>query len=185
MLAVLDALQIERAAFWGYSAGSWVGYALAAAHPERVACLIASGAIGPRDYCEPEERLDAEESAELCRMYGLGHMIKELEEAEGLTFPAWFWQQMTGTDSEMFALQVLGAAQWRGPWSLLDRIKVSVLMLVGELEDPQGDNLRAASTLSSARCITFDGLGHVGAYLRSDLALAYAVPFVKALALHD
>src|SRR5438046_4911378 len=40
VLAVLDALQIERAAFWGYSAGSWVGYALAAAHPERVACLI-------------------------------------------------------------------------------------------------------------------------------------------------
>src|SRR5579859_774339 len=50
VIAVLDTLRVERAAFWGYSSGAIVGYALAAAHPERVAALIASGSISPRDF---------------------------------------------------------------------------------------------------------------------------------------
>ncbi len=181
VIAVLDTLGVERAAFWGYSAGSWVGYALAATHPERVAAVIASGAIGPRDYAEPDERLDAERSANLARQHGLGHLTKELEKAEGMTFPKWFWRQMTNTDGEMFALEVLGAAEWQGPWTLLSRIKAPVLMLVGELEDPEGDNPRAASILPNAQCVTLAALGHVGAYLRSDLALAHAVPFLHAV----
>ena len=181
VIAVLDALEIERSAFWGYSAGSSVGYALAATHPERVAALIASGAIGPRDYAAPEERLDAERTAALSRRHGLGHLIKEFEEAEGIAFPQWFWRQMTNTDGEMFALEVLGTAEWRGPWALLPRIEAPVLMLVGELEDPQGDNPRAASILANSRCVTLAGLGHVGVYVRSDLALAHAIPFLKAI----
>jgi pimeloyl-ACP methyl ester carboxylesterase len=181
VLAVLDTLGIERAAFWGYSAGSWVGYALAAAYPERIATLIASGAIGARDYAEPEARRGAEKTADLSREHGPGHLIKGLEEAEGIAFPQWFWRQMTDTDREMFALEVLGAAEWQGPWSLLPAIEAPVLMLVGELEDSDGNNSRAASILPNARCVTFAGLGHVGAYVRSDLALAHAVPFLQAM----
>jgi pimeloyl-ACP methyl ester carboxylesterase len=185
VIAVLDTLGVERAAFWGYSAGSSVGYALAATRPERVAAVIASGAIGPRDYGEPDERLDAERSANLSRQHGLGHLIKELEAAEGLTFPHWFWRQMTNTEGEMFALEVLGAAEWQGLWTLLPRIKAPVLMLVGELEDRQGDNPRAASILPKAQCVTFAALGHVGVFLRSDLALAQAVPFLQAVSEPD
>jgi pimeloyl-ACP methyl ester carboxylesterase len=181
VIAVLDTLGIERAAFWGYSAGSSVGYALAATHPERVAAVIASGAIGPRDYDQPDERRDAERSANLSRQHGLGHLIKELEEAEGMSFPQWFRRQMTNTDGKMFALEVLGAAEWQGPWTLLPRIKTPVLMLVGELEDPEGDNPRAASILPNARCVTFAAVGHVGVFLRSELALAQAVPFLQAV----
>ena len=70
VIAVLDTLEIERAAFWGYSSGCWVGYALAATHPERVEALIASGAIGPRDYAEPEERSDAQRKAGLLGRHG-------------------------------------------------------------------------------------------------------------------
>jgi pimeloyl-ACP methyl ester carboxylesterase len=87
---------------------------------------------------------------------------------------------MVDTDREMFALELLGAAEWRGPWSILHQIQCPVLMLVGELEDPEGNNRRAAADLRSARSVTFQGLGHVGAHLRSDLALAQAVPFFRA-----
>ena len=87
VIAVLDSLGIERAAFWGYSSGCCVGYALAATHPERVEALIASGAIGPRVYAEPEERLDAERKAGLARQHGLGHLIKE-----GKTLPTLSWR---------------------------------------------------------------------------------------------
>jgi pimeloyl-ACP methyl ester carboxylesterase len=181
VIAVLDTIGIDRAAFWGYSAGATVGYALAAACPDRVAALIATGVIGPRDHSDPDERLDAERSAASARQHGLGPLIKGMEEAERAPFPEWFWRQMTDTDGEMFALEVLGAAEWQGPWSVLPRIEAPVLMLVGELEDTDGDNPRAASVLPNGRCVTFPGIGHVGAYVRSDLALAEAIPFLSAI----
>jgi pimeloyl-ACP methyl ester carboxylesterase len=99
-----------------------------------------------------------------------------------MTFPDWFLQQMASTDGEMFALEILGSALWHGPWSVLEDIHCPVLMLVGELEDPEGDNPRAASRMADARCVTFPGLGHIGAYVRSDLALAEAVPFLRQVA---
>src|SRR5262245_56247974 len=60
VVALVDALGLSQCAFWGYSDGAQVGYALAAAHPERVAALVASGAIGDADRSEPVERADAE-----------------------------------------------------------------------------------------------------------------------------
>lgn len=117
----------------------------------------------------------------MVRQHGVGQLIKGLEVAEGIGFPDWFWRHMMETDREMFALQLLGAAEWRGPWSLLREIQCAVLMLVGELEDPEGDTCHAASVLPNARCVTLRGLGHVGAYLRSDLALGEAVPFLTGL----
>jgi len=43
--------------------------------------------------------------------------------------------QMTATDDEMFAFEVLGASLWHGPWSILGNIRCPVLLLLGELED--------------------------------------------------
>lgn len=174
VIAVLDALHIERAAFWGYSSGCSVGYALAATRSDRLTALISSGAIGARDYSEPDERANFERRAALVRNHGLGDLIGGLEHSEATTFPAWFWRQMLETDPEMFALELLGESMWRGPWSILHQIECPVLMLAGEMEDPEDNNRRAASVLRVARAVTFQGLGHVGAYLRSDLALPHA-----------
>jgi pimeloyl-ACP methyl ester carboxylesterase len=73
MIAVLDFLRIARAALWGYSSGCCAGFALAATHPDRVAALIASGAISSRDYAEPEERGQIERRAALVRQHGLSN----------------------------------------------------------------------------------------------------------------
>lgn len=182
VLAVLDTLGLVRSAFWGYSSGATVGFAMAAMYPARVAALIASGGVGARDYDDPGERREVEAHAEAYRRQGLGPLIKNLERAEGIEFPDWFWQQMTDTDAEMFTLERLGETRWHGPLSLLPVIEAPVLMLVGELEDPDRNSAQAVRSLRTGRCVTFPGLGHVGAYLRSDLALAAAVPFLKRAA---
>jgi pimeloyl-ACP methyl ester carboxylesterase len=182
VLAILDSLGMLQAAFWGYSSGATVGFAMAASHPERLAALIASGGVGPRDYDDPVERREVEAQAGTYRRKGLRPLIEQLETEEGIRFPDWFWQQMTETDAEMFTLERLGEANWHGPLSLLPTIRAPVLMLVGELEDPDGNSARAVPQLRDGRCVTFRGLGHVGAYLRSDLALAEAVPFLKRVA---
>jgi pimeloyl-ACP methyl ester carboxylesterase len=180
IITVLDALDIKKAVFWGYSSGCYVGYALAATRPERVTALIASGAIGARDYSEPEEHAHVERRAALVRKQGLRDLISRLEQTEATKFPTWFWCQMLETDREMFALELLGESMWRGPWSVLQQIQCPVLMLAGETEDPEDNNGRAASVLRDANSVTLEGLGHVGAYLRSDLALSHARPFLQA-----
>ena len=44
IVAVLDALDLERAHLLGYSMGGWLAFGLAARHPERVASLMIGGA---------------------------------------------------------------------------------------------------------------------------------------------
>src|SRR5262250_1110568 len=43
VVAVLDALQIPSAHFWGYSMGGWIGFGMAKYAPERVQALIIGG----------------------------------------------------------------------------------------------------------------------------------------------
>lgn len=179
VVAVLDKLRMDRAAFWGYSAGSAVGYALAASHPDRITSLIATGAIGPRDYDDPREAADREAGAREVRQHGLGPLIKRMGRGESIEIPSWFWIQMTDTDREMVALELLGMTRWHGPWSVLPAIEVPVLLMAGELEDPDHDNARAAPVLPHGRSVTFPGLGHIGAFVRSELALAEVVPFLR------
>lgn len=183
VIAVLDELGINRTAFWGYSAGAQVGYALAATYPERIAFFVAQGAIGEGDADTPDNRAWAEATARGARELGVGAYVAGAFEEGGI--PEWFMEQMRSTDGEMFALEVLGAASWHGPWSILGQIQCPVLMLVGQLEDPDGDNVRAATRMGHARCVTFPGLGHLEAYVRSDLALAEAVPFLQRMAVEE
>ncbi|TDD34198.1 alpha/beta fold hydrolase [Nonomuraea terrae] len=49
VVAVLDDLGLDRAAFWGYSLGALTGYAVAACAPERLTRLVA-GAFDPYGF---------------------------------------------------------------------------------------------------------------------------------------
>ena len=73
-VALLNALGLTRVAFWGFSDGAQVGYALAAAHPERVVALIASGTIGDADRTTSGERAAASELAQ--RVHSEGYSQK-------------------------------------------------------------------------------------------------------------
>ena len=180
VVAVLDALALPRVAFWGYSGGADVGYALAASHPERVTALIASGAIGDADRATPTSRAESEDVARHVRADGMEYIVR-LYESEGEPMTPWFRKQMLDTDPEAFALAMLAWSEWHGPWSVLPAITSATLMLVGEREDPNGDNPRAAATMPDARCVTLPGLDHITAFERSELALAHALPFLHDL----
>jgi pimeloyl-ACP methyl ester carboxylesterase len=182
VVALLDALELPQVAFWGYSAGAQVGYALAADHPERVAGLIASGAIGPADRSYPAEQKGNSELARQVREQGMEALEQALEAGEDRALPDWLCWQFSETEPEMLALHLLAWNDWRGPWSLLERVTAPTLMLVGEREDPAGDTRRAAALMRNARCVTLPGLGHVGAFLHSDLALPHATALLRTVA---
>lgn len=68
VVGLADELGHERFAFWGYSNGGRVGYALAAAHTDRVTALVASGGVDAPDESPDEWR----EAARVIREQGLG-----------------------------------------------------------------------------------------------------------------
>lgn len=181
VIAVLDAAGIERAAFWGYSGGARVGYALAAAHPERIAALIAQGGMDAADAeGQRREALASRAEARRVRRLGMRQLNAEIEDTEHITLPDWLRQNFLDTDPEMFALALEGWVPWGTPWPLLPAITAPVLLLAGEAEE-DGNVARAAETLPDAHYAVLPGLGHVGAFLHSDLALPHARAFLRSL----
>jgi hypothetical protein len=51
-------------------------------------------------------------------------------------------------------------------------------MFVGELEDPEHLNDRAAEQMRNARVMRLEGLDHLDAFIRSDLVLPQAMAFL-------
>jgi pimeloyl-ACP methyl ester carboxylesterase len=170
--AVLDAEEIERAAFFGYSDGAGVGYQLAADHPGRVRALVAMGALE-----HPDQRPAL---ARACRVAGMAELARTIQADEILELPAWLWLQLIETDTEMLCLELEAWADWSGPWPLLPRIEAPALVIVGEHEDPSGEAARAAVLLPYGRAVTVPDVGHMGVFLAAESVLAAAAPFLTA-----
>jgi pimeloyl-ACP methyl ester carboxylesterase len=177
---VADAAGAERFDFFGYSAGAAVGYRLAAQHPERVVSLIGLGAVG-----SPADADDSLDVAARVRREGSETLVSWLREEEP-DLPEWFADQMRSTDPEMFALTLEAWAGWGGPWAEFARIEVPTLLVVGQREEgdeeSSGADARTATLeMRDGRAQTIPGVGHVMAFVRSDLVLPPVRAFLDAL----
>jgi pimeloyl-ACP methyl ester carboxylesterase len=173
IVELLDHLGIERTAFWGYSQGFVIGLALAALHPERLTGLLGTGAIETQDRgVNAAENIEA---AEALRTHGWEPQVYQSGPA---AIPAWFQRHFDSTDPEMVALWLDGEADWN-LWSHLSSVVVPVQMFVGDLEDPEHLNERAAELMPYANVMRLEGLDHLGAFIRSDLVIPTAMEFLS------
>jgi pimeloyl-ACP methyl ester carboxylesterase len=173
VIALLDHAGIERAAFWGYSQGGEIGLALAALHPERLTALITTGVIS-----NPDRSADAAENREAIEGIRLRGWDAIVEPTELAAAPAWFSRQVKSTNPQMLSLWFEAYETW-SPWARLPEIATPILMFVGELEDPDDWNSRAAQLAINARVVRLPGLNHLDAYVRSDLVLPPAIEFLS------
>ena len=168
VLAVLDAAEIDRAHFWGYSMGGHVGYALGRLAPGRVTSLIVGGATPFGGYPRPiegDEMLDGLREG----MAGLA----ALWEAE---FPdCWLSpgerERTLASDAE--ALAAARRAHLRAPDLTEDAvaaIRTPGLLYAGTLDEPDV-MLRAARLMPNAAFVALQGLDHAQTFERSDLVL--------------
>ena len=176
VIAVADDLDLTSFDFFGYSAGASIGYRLAATHPERVKALIGLGAVGS----EASVNDDVERAAARVRTHGSDELVRWLREDEP-DLPEWFADQMRSTDPEMFALTIEAWSSWGGSWSEFASVRCPVLLIVGELEEPgAGENAsRAAARMGDGRAVVLPGLGHVAAFVRSDLVMPHVRGFLE------
>lgn len=171
VVAVLDALGIDRAALWGSSMGGIIGLHLLARHPERVAALVAGGAHGDAVTADPGE---VERENELFRTEGTAPFIAELERSGVL--PAWMRTAMQAADPPALAALNTALSARGSVLEALARTSVPVLLLAGD-QDPLIPAIReTAARMTGAALAELPGCGHFEAFLRTDLA----VPAVRS-----
>jgi pimeloyl-ACP methyl ester carboxylesterase len=177
VLAVMDALDMERSAFIGYSDGGRVGFELAASHPDRIACLVSIGSVGLMNAEVNEARKSLADSI---RAIGMQYLVDLYKNDVGL-FPDWLRGQFLSTDKEMIALELRGWRDWPGTWDRLAEIKVPVMIIVGEKEDPEDLAGKAGQLLQNGRTMTLPNQDHIGNFLAVENFLPDLVNFISAI----
>ncbi|MBL1083636.1 alpha/beta fold hydrolase [Streptomyces actinomycinicus] len=177
VVAVLDALDISRAAFWGASMGGIIGLNLLAEHPERLTALIAGGAHGGHVAAAPAE---IQQEVELFRTRGMAPFIEMLELQGPL--PAWMREAMQAADPHALAALTAALDDRDGVLERLVRTPVPVLLLAGD-RDPRLRSIRdTAARVRGATCVELSGCGHLDTFLRLDLTLPVVRPFLAEYA---
>lgn len=145
VIAVMDALDIEKAVVWGFSAGGNLAVAMAAKQPKRVSAIIDQDGIGDQDLCEDPRRSGRLEMARSVREKGWSNWMREV--MLGDSEPTAVDKEMMGEDTEMVALQLEEWTKWRGPVSVLPRLKMPILRLVSGKNEEE-----TIRRIESSRC---------------------------------
>ncbi len=176
---VLDDAAVESCAFWGYSSGILTGIAFGTAYPDRLRGLVGTGAL---PFCNLAELPPLDPEAwirEDVAQGGVGHEVDSLMISEHDRFPEAIDRNVREGDPVMHALDRLGRRRWRGPLDLYRRFRPPVLILTGEKEDQEEETKRSAALLPNVKLVRLAGVGHLGAFYRSDLTLPHALPFLE------
>lgn len=177
VVALLDELEIGTSDFWGYSNAFFTGLAMADRHPGRLGRLIFSGGVSRITQAQLEATLEARTA--VLRESRWEAMISGFEKEEVREVPEWMLERIRATDIEQLVAWRQARLQWGwNEWEAMPRVANPTLFLVGELEDLELQTEEAARLMPDASCVYLPGLGHINAFLRSDLALPHALRFL-------
>jgi pimeloyl-ACP methyl ester carboxylesterase len=177
VLALLDHLGVDRAAFWGYSAGISVGLKVAEENPTRISALIGSGGLGKATPDQLRE-IVARRVPEL-REFGWEKMLARFDDKEPEPVPEWMKERIRATDVQQFIDWFLALSSWNwDEWDALPHIVAPTLFVTGELEDPDDETAEAAALMPNATRFRIPGQGHINAFLRSALVLPRVEAFL-------
>jgi pimeloyl-ACP methyl ester carboxylesterase len=181
VVALLDHLGLDSAAFWGYSAGLSVGLKVAEEHPNRIRALVGSGGIG---RATPEQIADiVARRVPEHREHGWEKLIARFDQQEPQPVPEWMKQRIRATDVQHFIDWFLALSDWNwNEWEALPLISAPTLFLTGELEDPDDETGKAASLMPKATRFRVPGQGHINAFLDSQVVLPQVTAFLAKYA---
>jgi pimeloyl-ACP methyl ester carboxylesterase len=179
VVAVLDALEIDKAHYFGYSAGASAGFALALHHPERFNSFILGGMT---PYAWPETMVQAVKiSIDLYRM------LLESPELYLMRMSQMLGRPLTPEDREHFLNQD-AESRIAGLSSLIDSpvltdqdlatISTPCLIYCGDLDPFHPGARLAAEHIPGATFLSLPGLNHITALTRRDLVLPQIIEFL-------
>jgi pimeloyl-ACP methyl ester carboxylesterase len=172
VVAVLDALRVEAAHYWGYSMGGWIGFGMAKYATDRLRSLIIGGAHPYEERLPASSRLDGSDpDAFLAALFGrLGIAVASIP-------PAIRAELLTND------FRALAAAQQDRPSleALLPALKVPCLLYAGDVDPRCPDAGRCAQRLSHATFVPLRGLDHGTAFQQAGLVLPHATQFLQTV----
>ncbi len=181
VVAVLDTLGIDKAHYFGYSAGASAGFALAIHHPERFYNFILGGMT---PYTWPETMVKAVKiSIELYRM------LLESPELYLMRMSQMLGRPLTPEDREHFLNQD-AEARIAGLTSLIDgpaltdqdlaTISTPCLIYCGEQDPFHPGAKQAAEHITGATFLSLPGLNHITALTQKDLVIPQIIEFLTS-----
>jgi len=172
VVAVLDALNIAKALYWGYSMGGWIGFGIAKYAKERVRALVIGG---QHPYARSMGAL--REMVQRGIAQGGGAFVAGMEEMFGPE-SAERKERLLSADLKAY----LALAQDRpGLDDILATMLIPCFLYAGEV-DPIYPEVKACSQLiPRVTFFSLPGLNHCDAYTRSELVLPRVTGFLEAL----
>lgn len=171
-VAVLDALDIDRAHFLGSSWGARLGFALGEHAPERVLSLVLCGNQPYAWNLDSPTAHAVAAAIATSRRDGMNGFVETFESALGYRFPepdrTWILES-----NDPAALE----AAWRsvateGPTSKdLGKWQVPCLICAGEADEMHDDAERAAREIPGAKFVSLAGHSHISAFYEADAVL--------------
>ena len=172
VVAVLDAAEIDRAIFWGYSMGGRVAFAAARYAPTRFRAFIAGG-MHPE---APDRAIQDEEVAALSG--GMSDYVALLER-DGGPLPTGWRTRLLANDAAALRASASATAEAPDFTETLTHLAAPMLVYVGERDTPFHDRARRATAgRPRVTFVSLPGLGHGEAIARSDLALPHIRRFL-------
>jgi pimeloyl-ACP methyl ester carboxylesterase len=180
VLAVADAEGLDRFAIWGLSYGGWIGWLTADAAPDRVRALITTGQWDPRPETDADRQEFDESWGAIIRRAGMRGLVEQWREDDGDShdreFPAFAEAVTLRADPvAMLAIQSREVMTTEGVVDLAG-FGVPVLLIAGELEDPDDEAATIAGMVRHGESLQLPGLGHGGACG----AAALTIPAVRS-----
>jgi pimeloyl-ACP methyl ester carboxylesterase len=170
VVAVLDALNIPKAHFLGYSMGGWIGFGMAKYVPERVHALLLGGAHPYADHSwDAFRQVDGRDPEAF---------VAALESVVAQRIPPEFKPSVLAND-----LQALAAAAKERPAleDVLPTMTMPCLLFVGEADARYPAVLECAKHMAHATLALLPGCNHAAGFLRSDLVLPHVTRFLSTV----
>jgi pimeloyl-ACP methyl ester carboxylesterase len=168
-VAVLDALNIDRAHFLGSSWGARLGFALGEYAPERLLSLVLCGNQPYAWKLDSPTAHAVAAAVAASRQDGMSGLVETFESALDYRFPepdrTWTLEK-----NDPAALEAAWqSAQVEGPVSPdLSTWRVPCLICVGEADEMHNDAERAADEIPGANFVSLAGHSHISAFYEAD-----------------
>ena len=173
IVAVLDALDIAKPLFWGYSMGGWIGFGIAKYAEERFRALVIGG---QHPYARSMEAL--RQMVQRGIEQGSGAFVAGMEEMFGPESAA-RKRRLLSVDLE--ALLAAVAQDRPGLEEILPTMQLPWCLFAGK-RDPIYPEVEACSRhIPQVTFFSLPGLNHCEAFARSELVLPRVTAFLKAL----
>ena len=171
VVAVLNAVGVEKAHFWGYSMGAWIGFGMASFASNRADRLVIGG---QHPFARSMEHLRRMVRAGING--GADAFLAAFRQTFGPAKGA-FAERLRRADLRAY----LALAQDRvGFDELLPEISIPCCLYAGEMDDVCVQARAASERIPGAVFFSLSGLDHCEAFVRADLVLPPVLRFLRS-----